>query len=46
MQLALIGFSKSGKTTVFNALTGANAETSAFASGKAKNASRRGRRSR
>jgi GTP-binding protein YchF len=36
MQIALIGFSKSGKTTVFNALTGANAETSAFASGKAK----------
>jgi GTP-binding protein YchF len=35
MQIALIGFSKSGKTTVFNALTGAHAETSAFASGKA-----------
>ena len=32
MQLALIGFSKSGKTTIFNALTGANAEVSAFAS--------------
>jgi GTP-binding protein YchF len=36
MQIALIGFGKSGKTTVFNALTGANAEVSAFASGKAK----------
>jgi len=36
MQIALIGFSKSGKTTVFNALTGANAEVSAFATGKAK----------
>jgi ribosome-binding ATPase len=36
MQIALIGFSKSGKTTVFNALTGSNAETSAFAAGKAK----------
>ncbi|MBN1866058.1 redox-regulated ATPase YchF [Candidatus Sumerlaeota bacterium] len=36
MQIALIGFSKSGKTTVFNALTGADAEVSAFAVGKAK----------
>jgi len=36
MQIALIGFGKSGKTTVFNALTGANAEVSAFATGKAK----------
>ena len=36
MQIALIGFSKSGKTTVFNALTGANAEVSAFAAGKDK----------
>ncbi len=35
MQIALIGFSKSGKTTVFNTLTGSNAEVSAF-SGKAK----------
>lgn len=36
MQIALIGFSKSGKTTVFNALTGAHAEVSAFAAGKDK----------
>jgi hypothetical protein len=36
VQIALIGFQKSGKTTVFNALTGAGAEVSAFASGKAK----------
>lgn len=35
MQIALIGFSKSGKTSVFNALTGANEEVSAYA-GKAK----------
>ncbi|MFP4379413.1 MAG: redox-regulated ATPase YchF [Candidatus Sumerlaeia bacterium] len=35
MQVALIGFSKSGKTTVFNALTGSEAEVSAFATGKA-----------
>ena len=34
MELALIGLQKSGKTTVFNALTGGNAETSAFAGGK------------
>ena len=32
MQIALIGFNKSGKTTVFNALTGADAEVSAFSS--------------
>lgn len=36
MQIALIGFSKSGKTTVFNALTASDAETSAYATGKAK----------
>jgi hypothetical protein len=35
MQIALIGFSKSGKTTVFNALTGAHAEVSAYSLGKA-----------
>lgn len=34
MELALIGLSKSGKTTVFNALTGARAEISAYAAGK------------
>ncbi|NQU42128.1 redox-regulated ATPase YchF [bacterium] len=34
MQIALIGFSKSGKTTIFNALTGQHAEVSAFAVGK------------
>lgn len=34
MELALIGLPKSGKTTVFNALTSGQAETSAFASGK------------
>ncbi len=34
MELALIGLAKSGKTTVFNALTGGKAETSAFAGGK------------
>lgn len=34
MELALIGMQKSGKTTVFNALTGGNAQTSAFAGGK------------
>lgn len=34
MELALIGLQKSGKTTVFNALTGGHAQTSAFAGGK------------
>ncbi len=34
MKIAIIGFQKSGKTTVFNALTGQHAETSAFATGK------------
>jgi GTP-binding protein YchF len=34
MELALIGLAKSGKTTVFNALTGGKAETSLFAGGK------------
>ena len=34
MELALIGLQKSGKTTVFNALTGGHAETSAFSGGK------------
>ncbi|MCX7019236.1 MAG: redox-regulated ATPase YchF [bacterium] len=34
MELALIGLEKSGKTTVFNALTGGHAQTSAFAGGK------------
>lgn len=35
MRIAIIGFQKSGKTTVFNALTGQHAETSAFATGVA-----------
>lgn len=34
MELCLIGLPKSGKTTVFNALTGGHAQTSAFAGGK------------
>jgi GTP-binding protein YchF len=34
MELALIGLAKAGKTTVFNALTGGKAQTSAFAGGK------------
>lgn len=34
MRIAIIGFQKSGKTTVFNALTGQHAETSAFATGQ------------
>lgn len=34
MELALIGLQKSGKTTVYNALTGSHAQTSAFAGGK------------
>ncbi|MBX7244541.1 MAG: redox-regulated ATPase YchF [Candidatus Sumerlaeaceae bacterium] len=34
MELALIGLAKSGKTTVFNALTGGHAQTSAFVGGK------------
>ena len=33
MRIAIIGLQKSGKTTVFNALTGQHAETSAFAAG-------------
>lgn len=33
MRIAIIGFQKSGKTTVFNALTGQSAETSAYATG-------------
>jgi ribosome-binding ATPase len=36
MQIALIGFSKSGKTTVFNALTGAKAEVTAYVGGSDK----------
>ena len=35
MRIAIIGFQKSGKTTVFNALTGQHAETSAFVTGHA-----------
>ena len=35
MEIALLGLPKSGKTTIFNALTGSTAATSAFASGKA-----------
>lgn len=34
MQLGIIGLPNSGKTTVFNALTGSNHETSAVSSGK------------
>lgn len=34
MDLTLIGLPKSGKTTIFNALTGSHAQTSAFAGGK------------
>ncbi len=36
MQIALIGFSKSGKTTVFNALTGSTAEVTAYVGGSDK----------
>lgn len=35
MRIAILGFQTSGKTTVFNALTGQSAETSAFATGRA-----------
>lgn len=35
MDIAIIGLPLSGKTTIFNALTGANAETSAFSSHRA-----------
>jgi GTP-binding protein YchF len=35
MRIAIIGFQKSGKTTVFNSLTGQKAETSAFVTGQA-----------
>ena len=34
VEIAIIGFQKSGKTTVFNALTGSHASTSAFGTGK------------
>jgi GTP-binding protein YchF len=34
MRIAIIGFQKSGKTTIFNALTGQQAETSAYATGR------------
>lgn len=34
MKLGLIGLPKSGKTTIFNALTGAQAEVTAYATGK------------
>lgn len=34
MEIGIIGFQKSGKTTVFNALTGQNAPVSAFSTGK------------
>lgn len=34
MKIAIIGLPNSGKTTVFNALTGATAETTAYASGQ------------
>jgi len=35
MKIGLIGFPKSGKTTIFNALTGLEAETAAYSTGKA-----------
>lgn len=35
MRIAIIGFQSSGKTTVFNALTGQSVATSAFSTGKA-----------
>lgn len=35
MQIALIGFALSGKTTVFNALTGAQVDVAAYSTGKA-----------
>ncbi len=35
MRIAIIGFQTSGKTTVFNALTGQSAATSAFSTGRA-----------
>lgn len=34
MNIGLVGLAKSGKTTIFNALTGENAEVSAYQSGK------------
>jgi GTP-binding protein YchF len=34
IKIGILGFHKSGKTTVFNALTGSNAEVSAFVSGR------------
>ena len=34
MNIGLIGLAKSGKTTIFNALTGEQAETSAFSTGR------------
>jgi hypothetical protein len=34
MKIAIIGLANSGKTTVFNALTGGSAETAAFSSGQ------------
>ncbi|NJK79023.1 MAG: redox-regulated ATPase YchF [Chloroflexaceae bacterium] len=34
MRIAIIGLANSGKTTVFNALTGGNIETAAFSSGQ------------
>ncbi|MCL5270782.1 MAG: redox-regulated ATPase YchF [bacterium] len=34
MRIAIIGFQTSGKTTIFNALTGQQAETSAFVTGR------------
>ncbi len=33
MKIGIIGLPNSGKTTVFNALTGGNAETAAYSSG-------------
>ena len=34
MKLGIIGLKNSGKTTIFNALTGLNAETAAYSGGK------------
>ena len=33
LNLGIIGLPKSGKTTLFNAITGSHAQTSAFSSG-------------
>ncbi len=37
LNLGIIGLPKSGKTTLFNAITGSNAQTSAYSSGEQPN---------